>query len=115
MRLSSALKVLRLTCGITLMMGGLLFILLMIVWPGLVMLILGTGFVVNQPLRCVRLLAVLAALFIFYKLTVKHSYPTAYSLLWFSLPVVLMLYAFFALKIKQLIYQFFKLRFYLKD
>ena len=116
MCLSNILKVLRLTCGITLMIFGLLLMLLMIVLPGLVMVVLGTGLIVNQLLRCIRLLAVLSALLIFYQFIIRQSHSLAHSLLWFGLALTLMLYALFALKLQHILsksaHQFFKSRFY---
>lgn len=105
MRLLSILKVLWLICGITLMIFGLLLMMLMIVLPGFVMVVLGIGLLTNQLLRSIRLLAVLVALLIFYKIAASHLSPLANSLLWLSLALALLLYAIFAQKIQYLLMQ----------
>ena len=88
------------------MMCGLLLMLLMIALPGFIMVVLGMGLVSNQMLRGIRLLAVLAALLIGYKMLISHSPVAAHTLRWLSVAVLLLLYAVFALKLKLLFNQF---------
>ncbi|RYY80772.1 MAG: hypothetical protein EOO69_01015 [Moraxellaceae bacterium] len=97
----------RLTCGTALMMFGLLFMLLMIALPGFIMIVLGIGLLSNQMLRGIRLLAVLLALLILYKIISPSSF-FAHSLRWTGIALVLLLYAVFALKLKPLLLKPFR-------
>lgn len=108
MHFSKIFKVMRLTCGTTLMMFGLLFMLLMIALPGFIMVVLGIGLLSNQMLRGIRLLAVLLALLILYKIIMSPSSFFAHSLRWSGMALVLVLYAVFALKLKPLLLKPFR-------